>query len=214
MGQPVEGYVASPVTMTLMAAVLVFIAASPTIIRSARAPVTRISGTSGAAGADITWQTLTANSVNCTTTALCSTVMTTTGVGVGVWGFRYQLIYQTAATTTGIAFAVNHTGTATLTGANWMHITTGRTAATGVGDNVAATVAGQMVEGKSCITLNAVCGSASAGAAVVNTNIMAVFEGTLEVTVSGSLELKLGSEIGGSAVLIMDDSSLELHKLE
>lgn len=173
--------------------------------------VTRIAGSSGAAGADITWQRLTANSADVTTTTLSAAVVTTTGVGAGTWKFKYILLYQTAATTTGISFGINHTGTVSKVQAIWTHITTGGTAATGVGDNVAATVAGQLAEGKSGGTLNAVIGSASAGVATINTDIVAVLEGTIVVTATGSLELKIASEVSGSAARIMANSLLELH---
>lgn len=176
--------------------------------------LTRIAGNSGAAGADMTWQNLTVDSATCTTVALCAASMTTTGVGAGTWKFKYTLIYQTAATTTGIAFGINHTGTAGQFQAMWTHITTGGAAATGIGDNDAATVAGQLAEGKHEGVLNAVLGSATAGVAVANSDILVVLEGIIVTTASGNLELKLGSEVAGSAVRLMADSTLELVKIE
>ena len=179
----------------------------------AGAALTRIAGSSGAAGADITWQNLTADSANCATTALCAAIMTTTGVGAGTWRFTYTIIYQTAATATGIGFGINHTGTAPTFKARWLHVTTGGAAATGIGDDVTATVGGQMAEGKSGSTLNAVIGSASAGVATINANILATLEGILVVTATGSLEFKIASETT-SAVRVMADSTLELLKIE
>lgn len=176
--------------------------------------LTRINGSSGAAGADTTWQNLTANSTDCTTTALCAAVMTTTGVGAGTWKFKYTIIYQTAATTTGIGFAINHTGTAGQYQAMWTHITTGGAAATGIGDSDTATAAGQLAEGKHEGALNALIGSTTAGVDAANTDIMAVLEGIIVVTASGDLELKIGSEVGSSAVRVMADSTLELLKIE
>ncbi len=175
--------------------------------------LTRIAGSSGAAGADMTWQNLTANSADCTTTALC-TIMTTTGVGAGTWKFKYTLIYQTAAATTGISFGMNHTGTAGQYQAQWTHPTTGGAAATGIGDNDTATAAGQLMEGKNEGVLNAVIGSATVGVAVANTDILAVLEGIIVVTASGDLQMKMGSEVAASAVRIMADSTLELVKIE
>ena len=174
----------------------------------------RISGNSGAAGPAMTWQVLTGDSATCNTVALCASVMTTTGVGVGTWKFVYTLIYQTANVNTGISFALNHTGTVGKMRAMWRNVTTGGAAATGVGDSVAATNAGQLVEGKSGGTLNAVIGSASAGVDTANTDILAVLEGLIVVTATGDLQLKLGSEVAASAVKIMADSTLELNKIE
>lgn len=173
--------------------------------------VTKIAGSSGAAGTDITLQKLTSNSSDVTTTTLSSSVMSTTGVGAGTWRFRYTIFYQTAATTTGIGFGINHTGAGTtMPAASWIQTTTGGAAATGVGDNVAGTVAGQLAEGKSGTTLNAIIGSASAGVAVINTNVMATLEGVIVVTNSGTLELKISSEVSSSAVRLMANSVLEL----
>ena len=175
--------------------------------------IKRINGSSGAVGEYITLQKLTANSPDVTTIALSASIMTVTGLGVGVWKFKYTLFYQTAALTTGIAFGVNHTGTTNFFNATWRHITTGTTATTGVGDDVQAVVAGTDVEGKSGSTINAVIGSASAGVATINANICAILEGILEVTVSGDLELKIASEVAGSAVRVMARSCLELTKI-
>lgn len=175
--------------------------------------ITRISGISGVAGADITWQVLTANSVDVTTTTLSASVMTTTNVGFGVWKFKYTILYQTAATGTGIGFGVNHTGTATMLQAAWRHITTGGAAATGIGDNDTSVVAGQLIEGKSEAILNNIIGSTSVGVAVANNTILAVLEGVLNVSANGNIELKIASEVGGSAVRIMTGSVLELHKI-
>ncbi len=178
------------------------------------ASLTRIAGSSGAAGADITWQNLTANSADCTTTALCSAVMTTTGVGAGTWKYKYTLIYQSAATTTGIGFGIDHTGTVGQIQHMWYHLTTGGAAATGIGDNDTATAAGQLMEGKQESVDNTLIGSATAGVAVVNTDIMAILEGIIVVTGSGNLELKIASEVASSAVRVMADSTLELIKVE
>lgn len=174
---------------------------------------TKIAGASGAAGPAMTLQKLTANSADVTTIALSAAVMTTTGLGVSLWLARYYLLYQTAVTTTGIGFGVNHTGTATLKAAKWHHTTTGGAAATGVGDDVAATVVGQLEEGKHGLTMNAVIGSASAGVATINATILAELIALVDVSVSGSLELKIASEVAASAVRIMAGSCLVLTKV-
>lgn len=178
------------------------------------ASITRIAGSSGASGADITWQNLTSNSATCNTTALCAAIMTTTGVGAGTWKFKYTLIYQSAATTTGIGFGINHTGTVGEFQAMWSNATTGGAAATGIGDNDTTTVAGQLMEAKHDNGLNAVIGSASAGVATANADVLAVLEGIIVVTGSGNLELKIASEVASSNVLVKADSTLELLKIE
>lgn len=177
----------------------------------AGASLTRISGASGAAGADLTWQRLSADSASITTITLSASVMTTTGVGAGTWKFKYSLIYQTVATTTGINFGVNHTGT---TGAfvtsSWF-VTSGGAAATALGDQVTSNTA-NLVEGKSQRTKGSVFGS-TLGVDTVNADMLMVIEGIIIVTVSGSLELTIASEVSGSGVKLMANSILELHKI-
>jgi hypothetical protein len=175
--------------------------------------ITRINGASGASGADITWQRLSADSSDITTTALSASVMTTTLLAAGTYKVKYTLIYQTAATTTGIAFGINHTGVGSTLTSMWTHITTGGAAATGVGDGEAGTNAGQLSEGKSSRSLNAVIGSASAGVDTINANILAILEGILVVTSLGDIELKIATEVAGSAVRLKANSLLELHKI-
>jgi hypothetical protein len=106
----------------------------------------RIAGNSGAAGLDFTFQKLTANATANSTTSL-TTVMTTTGVGVGLWRFRYNVIYQAAATTTGVNFAVNHTGTNGSFVMTTYFATTGGTAATAAATQQTSATA-NLLEGK------------------------------------------------------------------
>lgn len=177
----------------------------------ASAALTRIAGNSGAAGADITWQNLTADAAANATTTL-ATVMTTTGLGAGTWQFTYYIIYQSGVTTTGVKFAVNHTGTTGAFVSNWGMVTTGGTAATGVGDQVSAVNIGQMMEGKSERVINTAT-TASAGVDTINANMLAVLEGLVVVTATGSLELKHASETANSTQ-VMADTSLVLRKIE
>lgn len=171
----------------------------------------RISGASGAAGPYITLQALTANSADVTSTTP-TTVMTTTGVGIGTWKYHYTVLYQTAATTTGISFVVQHTGTLSQYVKRWIHVTTGGAASTGVGDDVAGVNTGQIVEGHATNT-NAGDEGPTAGVATANANVMAEIEGLLVVTASGELRLQIRSEVSGSAVRIMAGSLLELVKV-
>jgi len=171
---------------------------------------TRINGSSGAAGQYVTWQKLSANAAANATTAL-ATVMTTTGVGAGTWSFKYKVRYQSSATGTGVALVVNHTGTTGAFVASWWMVSTGAAAATGVADQVSAIVTGQMVEGKSERVKNT-ASSASAGVDTINADMLAVIEGFIVVTVSGSLELRHASETANSTQ-VMADTLLELNKV-
>lgn len=172
---------------------------------------TGIAGNSGAAGQRQTTMCLSADSSDVTVTTQ-TTVMTVTGVGAGTWRLKGTLIYQTAATTTGIGITVDHTGTVTRFVSNWIHITTGGTAATGISDQSTATAAGQMVEGKAERAKDT-RSSFTVGVDTANADELAVLDCVIIVTVTGQIELKIASEIGGSAVRLKAGSLLELTKV-
>lgn len=173
--------------------------------------VTRVSGNSGAAGQNITYQILTANSADQTSTTP-GTVMTTTGVGVGTWLFEYHLIFQSAATTTGIKIANNHTGTVTTYIMHSQFVSTGGAAATGVHDAVVTSATTGLHEGMGERVINT-SSKATVGVATLNANQYIVVRGSLVISVTGSLEFKLGTEVAASAVKLMADSFLRLTKV-
>ena len=179
-------------------------------LSSVGASLTRVAGSSGAAGVDITWQNLTGKcAANATTTlAIC---MTTTGVGAGTWRFTYTVIYQSAATTTGVDFAINHTGTVGAFVASSWYTTSGGAAANALADQVQSNTA-NLSEGKSARAINTKFGS-TLGVDTLSANMLMVIEGVIVVTVTGSLELKHASEVAASSQ-VMADSTLELLKIE
>ena len=181
---------------------------------AATSPITRIAGSSGAAGADITWQNLTTTATKNNNTL--SAIITTTGVGVGTWKFKYTIIYQSALATVGVQFGINHSGTVGEFAVRWTHITTGTTAITGIGDNQnASSVGTNLVEGSADDTINVIIGAnATAGVDVADTDVMAIVEGIIVVTATGQLELLFANETGATVVSAMADSCLELMKIE
>jgi hypothetical protein len=170
------------------------------------ASITRVGGNSGAAGADITLQRLTANAAANATTTL-TTVMTTTSVGTGLWRFRYNVIYQAAATTTGVNFAVNHTGTNGSFVMTTYFATTGGTAATAAATQQTSATA-NLLEGKATRTKNTAVGS-TLSVDTANTDMHYLIEGVINVTATGSLELKHSSELAASTQ-VMAGTCLEL----
>lgn len=174
--------------------------------------VKRIAGSSGAAGDYETWQNLTADTAD-QTSVTPAVIMTTTGVGAGTWYFKYILIYQTAATTTGIRLNVNHTGTVGQFQSDMWFPDTSATAATGVGKGLATAATGATYSSFPERAINTTT-FASVGVSAANVDIPVYVEGIIVVTATGSLELKLGTEIAASAVRIMADSCLILKKIE
>lgn len=171
--------------------------------------ITRINGNSGAAGADITLQKLSANATaNATTTV--ATVMTTTGLGTGTWNFKYVIIYQAAAATTGVDFAIQHTGTITKIVYSSWYVSSGGAAAVATADQQTDNVA-NLVEGKSSRASNTKMGS-TLGTDAANSDMLLIIEGTVVVTVSGSLLLRHASELAASTQ-VMAETSLELVKV-
>lgn len=172
---------------------------------------TRINSSSGAAGSYKTLQKLSADSADQTSTTPAA-VMTTTGVGAGTWHFRYVLLYQTAATTTGIKVQVNHTGTVGQFVSNFQHPASVATASNGIGATLVQGTAGNVWESRPESAKDTIT-AINVGVVSANTDVLAVVEGFLVVSVSGSLELKVGTEVNASACRIMADSLLELTKI-
>lgn len=172
----------------------------------------RTAGTTTAAGEFLTWLVLSANSSDITGTTL-TTVMTITGVGVGRYNFKCQLIYQTTATTTGMQVAVNHTGTLTQFVVEKRHATTGTTVATNAASEVAATAAGNLYESQATRTKDTIIGAVTISVDAANTDMIVIIEGFMVVSVSGDLQIKLAAELASLVVRAMQGSHLELMKL-
>jgi hypothetical protein len=86
------------------------------------------------------------------------------------------------------------------------------TAATGVGLGIAGAAVGRVFSAYAEAVKDTTT-FASVGVVTINADIPVIVEGLVVVTVSGSLELKLGTEVAASAVRLMADSLLELTKV-
>ncbi len=172
--------------------------------------ITRVSGNSGAAGADITWQTLSADAASNSTTTP-ATVMTTTGVGAGTWLATYTVRYQSAATTTGVKFRVNHSGTTAWVTMTSSYQTTGGAAATGAADQ-ATTTAAQMTEGWSARAMNQDLGP-SFSVDFANGDMLQIIEVHFDITATGDLTLAHASEVAAASTVKLG-TCLELRKID
>lgn len=174
--------------------------------------ITRISGNSGASGADITLQRLTADSA-INSTLVPSVVMTTTGLGSGTWKYSYLVAALSAATTTGMSIFVNFTGTVTVNRFKMRreYLGTGGNQTTGSLWTATGSNTGVIIEGFAHKTNNTDPGP-NAGFSNLANGLMVV-EGFAETTSSGSLELKIASEVDTSGVRIMAASNLILEKV-
>lgn len=152
---------------------------------------------------------LTADQSNSTTTSTEVTGLTIP-LGAGIYSARYLIRYQSAATTTGVKFAVNFTGTVT-----WMTVqsyfnTTGGAAATAAATQVAATATGNLIEGFSRRANNTdLQPTVSVDAA--NSDMFMVVEALFQCSTAGNLQLKHGSEVAAAST-VKAGTSLILHK--
>lgn len=175
----------------------------------------RASGSSMAAGEFLSWLVLSANSSDITGATL-TTVMTMTGVGVGRYHFKCQLIYQTTATTTGINCAVNHTGTTTQFACEARFTSTGGTAATKAASQAAQATTLGMYESEGTRTKNAAIGTSTnfiISVDAANSDMILTIEGFFVVSVSGDLQIQLSAETTSLVARAMQGSHLELMKL-
>lgn len=144
---------------------------------------------------------------NNSTTGSEITGLQISSTGTGLFEFEYNCFVQSAATTTGWKFGVNHTGTATVLSIQMTYGSTGGTAATGVGDDVAAVNTGNIYE-HSAATSFSTAGNLgpTAGVAAINTNVWVKVRGVINVTASGDLELYAGSEVAASQITVKANS--------
>ena len=133
-------------------------------------------------------------------------------VGVGTWHFKYILVHQSAALTTGIKFCVNHTGTVTVFVASswWAEITTA--ASTGAQNQAGAAVFGLRAGGSARAKSASVAIGQTVSVDVINADMMMIIEGLMVVTVSGNIELYHGSEVAATST-IKANSALILTKI-
>ena len=176
--------------------------------------VKRAAGTTMVAGSYLSQLVLAAASGSITGTAFV-TVMEMTGVGVGRYHFKCELLYQTTATTTGINVTATHTGTTTTWIMRASVPTTGASAATKAATNAAQASAGGLWETEVELTKGAAIGTLSNFTVSVNatTDQIVVIEGSFVVSVTGSLQIQLSAELAALVCTAREGSFLELKKL-
>jgi hypothetical protein len=171
-----------------------------------------IQGETGPGGVDsrLICAALSVDQADITGTGLVEITGLTQTVGIGTWIFEYFVIYQTTATTTGVEFVVDHTGTDTAFVSNMRFGTTGGAAATGIADQVGAGTAAGLMEVKTQRVAGARPG-VTIGVDTINADCLMIVEGVIRVSGSGSLKLFMAAELSalvcrakaGSAVRIV-----------
>lgn len=130
----------------------------------------------------------------------------------GTYIFRYVIRHQAAATTTGIHFAINHTGTAAVFAATMYNAESTTAASTGAQSQAGYLVTAMRLLGASSTRTKATTAAnlgATISADAANADLLSIIEGYIIVTAAGNLELWHGSEVAanttvkqGSALLL------------
>lgn len=169
-----------------------------------------------AAGGDdprITIKVLSADQADITGITLVEVAnLTVANLATGTYVFQYFMIYQTTATTTGVEFVVDHTGTDSAFVSNAMFGSTGGAAATGIADQVGVGTAAGLMEVKT----QRVSGSrpgVTIGIDTINANTLMIIEGVIVTTSVGDLKLMMAAELAALVVRAKAGSALILTKI-
>ncbi len=123
-----------------------------------------------------------------------------TPVGIGTFVFLYMIRYQAAAATTGVKFAVNHTGTVTSFMYNMRYSNLIATASDANADqesNLAAHVTGGVAATR---VKNTTLGP-TLSVDTLNADMLMIIEGLCIVTAVGNIELYHGSEVAAASTV-------------
>lgn len=152
-------------------------------------------------------------SANSTTTAAKITNLDLADDGTGTYNFQYYVRYQAGATTTGVKFSVNHTGTVTMFIGNMRYVDAAATASTGAPSQAANASTAQVM---GAYSFRAKSATASWGPSLsvdaANSDMLMIIEGACKVSVTGTFELYHASEVAAAST-VMAGSHLVLTKV-
>lgn len=135
---------------------------------------------------------------NSTTTAATITELDMT-LPAGTYVFQYFIRYQSAATTTGVKFDVNHSGTVTAFVWNQRWSDLSATASTAVPDQNAIGAAGHVMGTFASRAKGTAGRGVTLSVDTINADMLMIIEGLCIVTVSGDLQLYHGSEVAAQS---------------
>lgn len=156
--------------------------------------------------------TLASNATSTSTTAAAVTALDLV-LPAGTYNVKTWMLWQAAATTTGLAFHLNASGgTVTSIAATWYSLTTGTTATTGVADQASVATTFQTMEGRAQ-RANNTSGGAFGGVDTANADQFSVLEGIVVVTAQTTLQHMLASEVAGSQVTLKAGTNTRITKV-
>jgi hypothetical protein len=167
-------------------------------------PAMGIPGPQGVSGVGVTVRR-TAKQSNITST-LAKVTSLDAVLGAGTYTFKYSIIHQSAAATTGQKYAVNFTGTSTKFVLMRRHPAVSSTATDTTESNSVIGANWVLPNTQVSIAVNDTLGPTTA-IANANTDAFTIIEGVVVVTVSGTLEFYFAGEVSATNS-IEDGSSL------
>lgn len=132
--------------------------------------------------------------------------------GTGAFKFEYRIVYRSAALTTGIKLDVNHSGTVDPFVWNTYYIDTAATASTGAPDQDAVASTAQVTGGYGRRAKGTAGAITTLSVDTANSDMLIVIEGLFYCTVSGDLQLYVGTEVAASGITVRRGTSAELIK--
>lgn len=152
-------------------------------------------------------------SANSTTTAAKITGLDCADDGAGTYNFRYVVRFQAGATSTGVKFSVNHTGTVTHFMAWMRYVDATAAAATAAASQAANLATGSVMGAFSSRAKSALAGMGpTISIDAANADSMIIIEGTCKVSVTGTFELYHASEVAAAST-VMAGSNLVLERV-
>lgn len=157
------------------------------------------------------YKTLSADQSNSTVTPTEVSGLTL-AVAAGTYQFRYNIIYQAAATTTGVRFSVNHDGTVSQFVANARFVDASATAATAAADQDEVLATAAVMAAFAARAISTAGWGTTISVDTANADMLMIIEGTITVTAAGNLELWHGSEVAAAST-VKAGSSLVLQRV-
>lgn len=130
-------------------------------------------------------------------------------LSVGTWVFRYTLIYRSSLQTVGCKPDVNFTGSRSFFVFNMRWVDSAAGASTGPSQD--STLATGAVMSAMSRRAPSTAGIAFVNVDALNADMMLLIEGTVDVTVTGDLELYWGAELGTANLTLFAGSTLWLE---
>jgi hypothetical protein len=132
--------------------------------------------------------------------------------GVGTWIFEYFLIYQAAATSTGVKFSVNHDGTTGAFAAWRVFPDATATAATAAPDQDQVSATGSVLDVFAARAKSTAGWGTTISVDTANADMLEMIQGIIVVSVAGNIELWHGSEVAAAST-VKAGSALRLTKV-